>query len=377
MFGKTKKDTTPRPATTGADGSRVAIRDSAPCEKSLKLQVGQEMIAPVRAAVLAEFQKEATLAGFRKGKAPAQLVERQYAQKIHEETLHRVTKQAFEQAAKTHDLKPVGPFEITKADFNEAGGLALEATVEVEPAFTLASYKGLPLKRDRVEVTSQDMDRALAQLQESAAQLVPGQKEGEKERQLPAIDDEWAKDLGFQHLESLKEHVAAKLKEQKQTAQAKALEAALCDELLARHTFEVPPRLVEHQTHRLTRDFKVRLLLSGTSEAQLDVEAAKFAEQLRTSAQRYVKLSFILDRIASQESMTVTQDELVSRLWQLSQRWKKDPAEVRKIFDTEGLWPSVVSALRQEKTVNLLLTSAAIEDAPAGVVAEPSTSKQP
>ena len=377
MFRKAKPDAPAHPATTGSDSSRVAISDAAPCEKSLKLQVGREMIAPVRAAVLAEVQKDATLAGFRKGKAPTQLVERQYAQKIQEETLHRVTKQAFEQVAKAHDLKPIGPFEITKADFNETSGLALEATVEVEPAFTLASYHGIALKRDSVEVTPQEMDRALAQLQESAAQLVPSETEGTKERQLPAIDDELAKNLGFQHLTALKEHVTAKLKEQKQAAQAKALEGALCDELLARHTFDVPPRLVAHQAHRLTRDFKVRLLLSGTPEAQLDAEAAKFAEQLRTSAQRYVKLSFVLDRIASQESITVTQDELVSRLWQLSQRWKKDPAEVRKIFDAQGLWPSVMSALRQEKTVSRLLASAAIEEAPAVAVTESATTKQP
>ena len=119
---------------------------------------------------------------------------------------------------------------------------------------------------------------------------------------------------------------------------------------------------MSRQTERLTRDFKVRLLLSGVPEEKLNEEVAKFTQELRTTAERHVKLTFVLDRIAAQESITVTQDELVARLWQLSQRWKKDPAEVRKIFDAQGLWPSVVSTIRQEKTTAFLLSAAAIED---------------
>ena len=92
--------------------AKATITDAAPCQKAVRLQVASGVIAPVRSAVLAEFQKQAALPGFRKGKAPAPLVERHYAKDIQDETLHRVTKQAFEQAAKDHDLKPVGPFEV-------------------------------------------------------------------------------------------------------------------------------------------------------------------------------------------------------------------------------------------------------------------------
>lgn len=349
-----------QPSTTKT--TNVSVTETAPCRQSLRLHVGLEAIAPVRAAVLAEFQKEAALPGFRKGKAPPELIERQFAQRIHDETLHRVTKQALEQAAKEHDLKPVGPFELHKADLSETDGLTLEATVEVEPSFALGAYKGLPLTVQAHDVTPADVDQAIAKLQESMAQLVPGKEGAAKERQLPAIDDELAKDLGFKDLATLKEHVEAKLREQQRVSHAQVQESALCDELLKRHTFDVPPRLVGHQIERLTSDFKARLLLSSIPEAQVSEELGKYTEQLRTSAQRQVKLGFILDRIAAQESVSVTQNELVGRLWQLSQRWKKDPNEVRRIFDSQGLWPSVVSTIRQEKTMALLLSAAIIEN---------------
>ena len=355
-------------ASSDAETVQASITDTAPCEKSLRVRVKRDGLAPVRAVVLAEFQKDATVPGFRKGKVPAERVERQFAKAIHDETLHRATKQALAQVAQSHDLKPVGPFELKAANFSETDGLTLEATVEVEPSFALAEYRGIPLSRASGEVTPEEMAGALAKLQESMAQLVPAGEGKPKERQVPPVDDELAKDLGFESLGKLQGHVKAKLSEQKRAALAQQTESALYDELLERHAFEVPPRLVSHQTERLTRDFKVRLLLSGMSEEQADQEAGKFTEQLRTSAQRHVKLGFILERIAAKESLAVAQHELVDRLWQLSQRWKKDPAEVRKHFDAQGLWPSVVSTIRQEKTTAWLLSVAVVRDASSSSV---------
>ena len=362
MFGRSVKPPQPvaRPPAGLGQPTQVSITDVAPCRKTLRIHVSREVVTPVRATVLAEVQREAVLPGFRKGKAPADLVARQYASRIQEESLQRVTRQVLEQAVTDHHLKPVGPFELGAVNVTETDGLSLEATVEVEPAFTLSAYKGIPLAEDSVEVSAQDVEEGLAKLQESMAQLVPGPEGGPKERKLPAIDDELAKDLGHESLEKLRAHVEAKLREQHRARAAQERDATLCEELLTRHRFEVPPGLVSHQTERLTRDFKVRLLLSGMPEEQVEVEAAKFTEQLRTSAQRHVKLSFILDRIAEQEGVTITQDELVGRLWQLAQRWKKDPTEVRKIFDERGLWPSVVSTLRQEKTMALVRSAAAV-----------------
>ncbi len=351
-----------KPSSPEQPGSPASVTDAAPCQKALRLRVPPETVAPVRQRVVAEVQRQAVLPGFRKGKAPADLVERHYAQRIQDETLQRVMQEAFEQAAKDHALKPIGPFEVQTAQVGAAGEVLLEATVEVEPSFALGPYKGLALTRQPADVGPEEVARVLASLQESMAQLVP-RKEGEgKERQVPPLDDELAKDLGFTSLPELRAHAEAKLREQKRAASAQALEQALFDALLARHTFELPPRLVSHQTERLTREFKTRLLLAGKSEEQVAQAMEPFLERLRTSAERQVKLSFILDRIAAQESVTVAQEDVVKRLWQLAQRWKKDPAQVRQRFDAQGLWPSVVSALRQEKTVALVLASAAIEN---------------
>ena len=147
--------------------------------------------------------------------------------------------------------------------------------------------------------------------------------------------------------------------------------------MLRRHSFEVPERLVQGQTERLTRDFKTRLLLSGTPESEVDAALTKFIEQLRTSAQRYVRLGFLLERIAQQESISVSQSDLMERLWQLAQRWKKEPTEVKKLLDAKGLWPSVLSTLLQEKTMAFLMNAAVLESEASTVSQQPSAPASP
>ncbi|MBI3319414.1 MAG: trigger factor [Candidatus Omnitrophica bacterium] len=334
-----------------------------PCQQQMRIALASEAIHPVRDVVVREFQKEAVLAGFRKGKAPRELVERQFQTNIREELIRRLTRQVFQQATEERRLRPVGPFEVTKLELDDAKGLSLEARVEVEPEFSVADYRGVRLVKPPVSVAPEEIEKALGQLQESMAQLVPAGEGKPKEKRLPNLDDELAKDVGFERVEQLRAHLEATLREQKTARQRQTLEHDLCEALLARHQFDVPPRLIAKQTERLTRDFQARLLLAGMTEEQVKTELAKYTEQLRTNAVRAVKLAFILERIADAETLSVTQDELVDRLWKLAKRWKKDPTEVRRLLDAQGLWPSIASSIRQDKTIEFVLSVAQIEEA--------------
>ena len=358
---KGEDDVFTRTKTDSKSPTAIRVSQTAPCQQRLQIQLSTAAIQPVRDVVLKEFQREAVIAGFRKGKAPQDLVERRYVSEIREETLRRLTRQVFEQATTEHQLKPVGPFEVTKMEFDEATRLELEANVEVEPEFPLADYRGMRLAQPPVTVTTADIEQALTQLQESAAELVPTEDGTDKAKRIPTLDDAFAKDVGFEDLTKLRAHLEAKLQEQKRAQRSHVLEQALCDELLARHQFEVPPRLVEKQAERLMRDVQARLLMSGTPEEKLNEELQKYTERLKTNAVRLVKLNFILERIAEREKLSLTQDEVVDRLWTLAKRWGKDPAEVKRLLDAQGLWNSVLSSIRQDKTVAWLLSVAYVE----------------
>ena len=83
---------------------KVTVTQAAPCQHKLQIQLAPVAVAPVREEVVKQIQKEAALAGFRKGKAPRDLVEKRYAESLQQEMLQRVTQQAFEQATKDLSL---------------------------------------------------------------------------------------------------------------------------------------------------------------------------------------------------------------------------------------------------------------------------------
>lgn len=355
----------------------VAVTQPQPCHYVFTIHLEARAIHPVRDAVIQEVQREATIAGFRKGKAPKELVEQHHPAAIREETLRRLTRQVVEQVAADRKLKPVGPFEVTRVEFDEAKGMQLEAQVEVEPEFALGEYRRIPLTQSPLAVTPTAVGAALARLQESMAQLVPGTQGEAKEKRLPALDDEFAKDVGHETLEHLKRHLEAKLREQKQAEQQQGLEGQLCEALLARHQFDLPQRLVGRQTERLKSEFEARLALAGVPEEQVQQELATYEAQVHDNAARHVKLAFILERIAHAERLSVTQDEVVDRLWKLSQRIGKDPAEVRRTLDAKGLWPSILSSILQDKTMKFLLDAAQVTEQESPVTPARPSEREP
>lgn len=374
MFGKSKS----KPETKEvADGITVTMEEIAPCQKSVQVQVLPLAIAPIRTDVVKEFKKESQISGFRKGKAPENLIQQKYAQSIQDETLHRATKAAFEQAAKGYGLRLVGPFEVSKADYDDGKGLEIEAQVEVEPEFELADYSDIKLKKEPITVSEDEKKDALKRLQESMAQMVPGKEGDEKERKVPEIDDDLAKDLGFESLEKLNEQIEKQLQQQKEQDRDQKLENDLSQELLKRHQFDVPESLVKKQKERIEEDFKMRMMYSGAPEDKVTEELEKFKDKMDKTAKDSVKFNFIIGQVAAQEKIEVTQDELIGQLWQLSQQWKKDPAEVQKIIEKEQMWPKIYSNIRHQKTLKFLLDGATGEKVPASEAAGESTEEKP
>ena len=77
----------------------------------------------------------------------------------------------------------------------------------------MRQLQGLSLTRQAVTVTEEEGNKALEQLRESMAQMVPSADGKTKEKQVPPLDDELAKDLGQESLAKLKEHIEARLRE--------------------------------------------------------------------------------------------------------------------------------------------------------------------
>jgi trigger factor len=139
----------------------VTVENLAPCKKLVRVELEAAAVDGAFAATTKDFQKQASLPGFRPGKAPAQLVVKKYESEIADEVKRKLMGDAYRKAIEEQKLDVIGYPDIEEIQFGRGQALQFAATVETAPDFQLPEYKGLHVKREAKSVTDADLERAL------------------------------------------------------------------------------------------------------------------------------------------------------------------------------------------------------------------------
>lgn len=136
----------------------------------VKIEVEPERVSTVLEGIYGDIQKKTRIPGFRAGKAPRDLLESHYGQTAKDEALQRLAWECYREAVIEKNLDPVGYPVIEQVRFDKDMPLFFSAKVDVRPEFKLRNYKGIKVKEEPEEVTDEDRDKAMKNLQESMAQ---------------------------------------------------------------------------------------------------------------------------------------------------------------------------------------------------------------
>ena len=142
------------------------------------------------------------------------------------------------------------------------------------------------------------------------------QREGNlQEASCPTLDDDFAKDQGdLQNLAELRDRVRTDLlTHAKSEADARA-RAGLLDLVLDRNKIDVPESLVTREQRAMESDLASTLRQAGMPEEQVNERVQSAAEDIKTRAQKRAASSLVLDALAEQEKVEVTDDELAERI---------------------------------------------------------------
>jgi len=139
----------------------VTVETLAPCRKLLRVEVDAQAVDEAFAAVTKDFQKQASLPGFRPGKAPRELVAKKYEADIKAEAKRKLIGDAYRKAVDEKKIAAVGYPDIEEIQFGRGQALQFAATIETAPEFQMPDYKGLQVKREARSVTDADVERAL------------------------------------------------------------------------------------------------------------------------------------------------------------------------------------------------------------------------
>jgi trigger factor len=180
-----------------------------------------------------------------------------------------------------------------------------------------------------------------------------------KEKILPPLDDEFAKDLGdYSSFEELKAKLKGEIEKEKELVLERQLKDQVVDQLLEANPFEVPESLVEEQTKAMVSDTKLKLAAQGVVLKNLGVTEEKLQEDYKAMAQKQVKTFLILDKIASQEGFSVTDEEADDRLKEMAERMHQKFDVVKRYYEKNELLPEVKAGIIRDKILNFLLEKA-------------------
>ena len=181
-----------------------------------------------------------------------------------------------------------------------------------------------------------------------------------KRKSLPALDDEFAKDVSeFDTLEEYKKDLAAKLQENKEKEAKQALEAEVISKVAEAATVEIPAAMIATEQSYMLRDFENRLSSQGMN---LDLyyqfsgqDEAALLEQMKGDAEKRVLNNLVLEAVAKAENLTVSEEDVNVELEELSKLYNRPAEEIRSIFAQNGNLENLSEDLLLRKAIKLIV----------------------
>ncbi|WP_041264625.1 trigger factor [Geobacillus thermodenitrificans] len=179
-----------------------------------------------------------------------------------------------------------------------------------------------------------------------------------KAKQLPALDDEFAKDVDeeVETLDELKSKIRTRLEEAKKNEAEAAVRNAVVEKAAANAEIDIPAVMVQNETDRMLREFDQRLQMQGMN-LQLyyqfsGQDEAALREQMKEDAEKRVRAALTLEAIAKAENIDVTDEEVNEELEKMAASYN---LSVDKLKELIGNLDGVKEDLKWRKTVDFLV----------------------
>jgi trigger factor len=384
--------------------------------------------------------------GFRKGKAPMNIVERYYGDEIfYEDTFNEVAPDVYDEAIKSEKLDVVSKPQIDIVQIGKGKDLIFTAIVEIKPEVKLGKYKGIALEKTEYKVEDKDVEEEINRMAERNSRMVtvtdrPAQKgdvavidfvgsvdgvefEGGKaenhelelgsntfipgfedqvvgmkaeevkdinvkfpeeyfskelagkdatfkvtlheikQKELPKIDDEFAKDVSeFDTVKELKADIKSKKEKQNEERSKTELEEKAVREVAAGSEVEISNGMIEVELDNMEQDMDRRLSYQGITFDQylqmLGKTKADFREESKEPAKDSIKMRLVLEAVCKDAKLEASEKEIDSKINELAESYGR---KVEDLKNNEALVESVKTNIVSEKAIALIVDNAKIK----------------
>lgn len=184
-----------------------------------------------------------------------------------------------------------------------------------------------------------------------------------KHRELPALDDEFAKDVSnFETLAELRADLERRVSEGRAAEQKRLERESLIEALVEANPFPIPPALVDGQLRQ-----RIQRMLTQFGGAKLGRDVLqplveRWQEELRPQVEREVKLALLAPEIAKRENISVGDEEIDAQLARIAEASQRKLSEVKREYREQGLIDALRAGLVEEKVVEFALAAANVSE---------------
>ena len=385
--------------------------------------------------------------GFRKGKAPMQIVEKYYGPEIfYEDAFNEVAQEALEEAVEENKLDVVSRPEVDVKQMEKGKDLIFTVVMQTKPEAEVSKYKGIEIKKVEYNVTDEDIEHELHHMQEHNSRLISvedravesgdtttidfegsvdgvpfeggkaenydleigsntfipgfedqiiGMKIDEekdvkvkfpeeyfskelagkdavfkvklheiKKKELPELDDEFAKDVSeFDTLKDLKADIKAKKEKQNEEKAKYETQDAVIKALCEKTKVEIPSGMVEMEVENMLKDFEQRLAYQGLNLEQYFKMMGKTEEEVKKEyepqAIEGIKSRLALEAVIKAEKIEATDKEVEDKMKEMAKNYGKENDE--EFLKNENVKNYIKQGLESEKAIDFLVKNAKIK----------------
>ncbi|MFH1023020.1 MAG: trigger factor [Planctomycetota bacterium] len=181
-----------------------------------------------------------------------------------------------------------------------------------------------------------------------------------KRAKLPEVTEEWAKGVGFESVANLRDELKKDLEGRLAQAVEEALDEQVREKILAAVSFDLPEQLLASEAEDILMRRQIQLLSRGVPAEAVEKEMEALRTQSKDAAVRALKLFFVFDRIAKEQKVFATEEEVNARIEAIAARYQKPVDKVREDLSKKGSLAEIRNQLREEKVIKIIREKAKV-----------------
>jgi FKBP-type peptidyl-prolyl cis-trans isomerase (trigger factor) len=343
-------------------------RDDERWEVEVKAEIPAEALTTFRAQALKEIQKTAKLDGFRPGKAPESEIVRIYGEAaVLREAAELAIQHELPEILAKEQLLVIDAPRVETAAPKTGKALSFTARAPLAPKVELPDYKKIGTKhsanQEEIVISEQEYaeatthlrrERARIEKMETGAQAEEAAKAAREmeEKELPALDDDFAKSIGYESAAHFADTLRLNMKEEKTRQMIDKRRSAILDELIGSSKISYPAMLREYELDDMEHRLKDDVTRMGSNLDAYLAEAKKTREQLRAewkdAADKRAKVRLVLAHIGRLESIEPDPAALAQEVERAKKHYPQADAEVLRTH--------IAHAMRNEAVLKFLET---------------------